>query len=234
MRTSHRILVLLAGLLFALGLAPVAVADAAPRADVGGGSAIVVNGEAACTMTTVGRDGSGSLMGLTAGHCGEIGARVTLERNRGAGEIGRFVAVNERADYAVIRLDATKVNPVRRVGPATISGVAKLPTPFNNVCKSGRTTGFTCGPVLHVNRAESISYVCAAPGDSGGPIVAGNRIVGMLNGGLIFDLPGGAGLVIECRNPNFPIFSPMVATSFTDIQREINRIGGPGAGFRPI
>lgn len=233
MRRALRVIIIAVGLV--LALAPAYSAQAAPRAAVGGGSAIIIDGRSACTMTTVGHDRTGRLVGLTAGHCGNIGSSITLERNRQAGLIGRVVAKNAAADYAVIALDPAKVAPQRTAGGSTIRSVGTFPGPGATVCKSGRTTGHTCGPVLDLSNSDSLSYVCAAPGDSGGPIVAGDRLVGMLNGGLIIDIPGtNAGISVECVHPAIPIFTPMVATKFTSIIAELNRIGGPGAGFRPI
>ena len=201
-------------------------AEAAPRVAVGGGSGIVIDGRSLCTMTTVGRDRSGNLVGLTAAHCGKVGSTIRSERRRNAGVIGRIVLRNTKLDAAVIALNPAVVQPVRQVGEARITAVGRFPS-GGNVCKSGRTTGFTCGPVLAVDSNSSISYVCANHGDSGGPVIKGNRVVAMLNGGAVnIDLP--------CYNPAIPVFNPMFATKMTDIVASLNRYGRAGAGFRPI
>ncbi|MDF3283640.1 S1 family peptidase [Gordonia sp. N1V] len=233
MRRTLRILTVLVGLL--LALAPAYAAQAAPRATVGGGSAIVIDGRFGCTMTTVGHDRAGRLIGLTAGHCGHFGSKVSLEDNPAAGVVGRFARKSEPGDYAVITLDPNRVSAVRTAGGATIRSVGAFPPAGANVCKAGRTTGFSCGPVLQTSSTDSLSYVCANHGDSGGPIVMGDRVVGMLNGGLILGIPGtpikGA---IGCVNPAIPIYSPLVATKMTAILADLNAQGGVGAGFRPI
>ncbi|UQE73748.1 S1 family peptidase [Gordonia sp. PP30] len=206
-----------------------AKAEAAPKAVVGGGTAIVLGGKAACTMTAVGRDRTGQLVGLTAGHCGKPGDLVYAERQRSAGNIGRVALTSSKYDAAVIALDANRVRPVRTVGGATIRGVGRMPGFGANVCKQGRTTGFTCGPVLDANGLQSSSYVCGNSGDSGAPVLQGNRVVGMLNGRQYV-----LGVAIHCVNPAFPVFTPMVATNMTDIVASLNRYGKIGAGFRPI
>ncbi|MFT3661053.1 MAG: S1 family peptidase [Gordonia sp. (in: high G+C Gram-positive bacteria)] len=205
-------------------------ADAAPRATVGGGSAIVLGGKYTCTMTTVGRDRGGRLLGLTAAHCTQGGSyTVALRNNRSAGVIGRVSALNRNSDIALVTLNPTRVRPVRSVGRARIDGVGRFPGFGADVCKLGATTGFTCGPVLQGGRSVSTGYVCAAPGDSGAPVLHGGRVVGMLNGGQevggkAYPCPGGGSL----------LFSPMVATDMTGLLASLNRYGRVGAGFRPI
>ncbi|HEY0701040.1 MAG TPA: S1 family peptidase, partial [Micromonospora sp.] len=61
------------------------------------------------------------------------------------------------------------------------------------ICRYGATTGWRCGTVTALNAtvfyAQGAVYgltrtsVCAEPGDSGGPFVAGNQAQGMLSGG---------------------------------------------------
>ncbi|MFT3716756.1 MAG: S1 family peptidase [Gordonia sp. (in: high G+C Gram-positive bacteria)] len=215
-----------------LVLAPFATnageADAAPKAKIGGGSGIIIDRKYACTMTTVGHDRSGSLIGLTAAHCGKVGSTIRSERNPKAGIIGRFVLRSKSGDFAVVRLDPSRVQPVRQVGQARIVGVGRYPR-TGNVCKMGRTTGYTCGPVLEVSGARSANYVCANHGDSGGPVIRGNRVVAMLNGAT--DV---AGVVLPCYSPGIPVFTPMVATKMSDIVASLTRYGHAGAGFRPI
>lgn len=215
----------------ALLVAPsaVGVATAAPTAAVGGGTGIVISGKYLCTMTSVGHDRQGNLVGLTAGHCGNLGETISLERNRGAGTVGRIVTKSKSWDFAVIRLDSSRVHAVRSVGKARISGVGTYPQPFTTVCKSGRTTGFSCGPTLLIDGPTALNYVCAAPGDSGSPIISKGRVVGMVN--AIMNVAG-RGTAIECIDPAFPVFSPMIATKMTDILKVLNKTTAIGAGFR--
>lgn len=204
-------------------------AQAAPQAAVGGGTAIVFGGKAACTMTAVGRDRSGTLVGLSAAHCAKGGHTITAQNRRSVGVIGRVALISRAGDYAVIRLDPSRVRAVRSVGQARITGIGAMPAFGTTVCKMGRTTGFTCGPVLDAGRPLSTGYVCAGPGDSGAPVLHGTRLVGMLNGGEII-----GGVAIACPFAGFPVHSPMVATRITSILAALNRHGQIGAGFRPI
>ncbi|EPR76592.1 N-acetylmuramoyl-L-alanine amidase [Leifsonia rubra CMS 76R] len=70
----------------------------------------------------------------------------------------------------------------------TIVGVPGAP-----VCKSGSTTGWTCGQILAVDRTVSlttgetvnvvIADLCMLPGDSGGPGIVGNSALGINSSG---------------------------------------------------
>lgn len=227
-----RALVAVAAVATSVALLPSAPADAATRATVGGGSGIVVAGNALCTMTAVGHDRGGRLVGLTAAHCGGIGNTIRAERNIKAGVIGTIVTRSESLDVAVIALNSSRVKAVRQVGKARISRVGTYPKPFSNVCKAGRTTGFTCGPTLVQDGDVALNYVCADHGDSGGPIIVAGRLVGMLNGAM--RIAGAGTPSIPCVDPAFPFYSPMIATKMTDILRPLNRTSKIGAGFRPI
>jgi hypothetical protein len=82
---------------------------------LGGGASIVV-GEGYCTLTTVGHDNTGELVGFTAAHCGGLGARVRAKPSDGS-----VVAANGDLDYAVIKFDPAKAAPI-----ANIAGFATL------------------------------------------------------------------------------------------------------------
>lgn len=187
---------------------------------LGGGSGIVIDSMFECTLTTVGHDGAGRLVGLTAGHCGDAGASVAAEADRGFGEIGRFAYSNNQLDYAVIEFTPGRIIPVNRIGNVSITGVggpAQFPT---IVCKEGRTTGNTCGitwgDVFQTN-TETWTQMCVVEGDSGAPVVVGSTLVGMVN----------AYLAVAC-------FGPEVGTNMSSIMNDINARGGVGSGFHPI
>ncbi|MFE7723776.1 S1 family peptidase [Nocardia rhizosphaerihabitans] len=174
---------------------------------LGGGSGIVIDNTFECTLTTVGHDGAGRLVGLTAGHCGDAGASVAAEADRGFGEIGRFAYSNNQLDYAVIEFTPGRIIPVNRIGNVSITGVggpAQFPT---IVCKEGRTTGNTCGitwgDVFQTN-TETWTQMCVVEGDSGAPVVVGSTLVGMVN----------AYLAVAC-------FGPEVGTNMSSIMNVI-------------
>lgn len=196
------------------------VAQADPGSPViGGGSGIIIDKQFECTVTTIGHDAGGRLVGLTAGHCGEAGSQVWSEQDRDAGVIGHFVYANHNLDYAVIEFEPGRVTPVNRIGNVTITGVG-APAQFPNiVCKEGRTTGNTCGlawgDVFQTD--ETWTQMCVVEGDSGAPVVIGSTLVGMVN----------AYLAVAC-------FGPEVGTNMVTITNDMNARGGAGAGFMPI
>lgn len=165
-------------------------AQAAPKVNLGGGSSILVlkggNAASACTITAVGRPTSGQhrgrLIGLTAGHCGRPGQPIISERQQSRGVLGTVAAVDDRLDIAVIHLDAEKVRPVRTVGNVTIRSIDTRPISFPTIiCKQGRTTGNTCGITWFSDGTSHFAQMCVIEGDSGSPVVVGNRLVGMVN-----------------------------------------------------
>ncbi|PYE15563.1 hypothetical protein DFR67_110229 [Williamsia limnetica] len=171
----------------ALLLSGAGTATAAPsKVALGGGSGILVlkggNSASACTLTTIGYDNRGGLYGLTAAHCGEGGQRVVAEQQQNRGVIGRITFSNHKLDYAIIAFDQDKVAPTRTVGSVTIRGVQTTPPNFGTIaCKEGRTTGGTCGVTWFSNGVEHISQICVTEGDSGSPVVVGDRLIGMVN-----------------------------------------------------
>jgi hypothetical protein len=198
--------------------AGVAHADAGPPV-IGGGSGIIIDNMYECTVTTVGHDAAGRLVGLTAGHCGDAGSQVWAEQARGAGVIGRFAYSNHDLDYAVIQFDPNKIVPVNHIGNVTITGVG-APAQFPMiVCKEGRTSGNTCGIAWGdiFQTDETWTQMCVVEGDSGAPVVVGTTLVGMVN----------AYLAVAC-------FGPEVGTNMSAITADMNARGGVGAGFRPI
>src|SRR5699024_7793427 len=48
------------------------------------------------------------------------------------------------------------------------------------VCALGATSGWRCGTVVAANDREIQTSFCSAPGDSGGVILSGDRIVGVI------------------------------------------------------
>ncbi|TSE01549.1 serine protease [Skermania sp. ID1734] len=199
-----------------VGMGP---AHAAP-AVLGGGSGIIIDGEFECTLTTIGHDNAGRLVGITAGHCGNGGSQVVSESNQSAGTVGTFDYTNSDLDYAVITFNPSAVVPVNRIGNTTITGIGGPPQFGNIVCKQGRTTGSTCGldygDVFGAG-TETYSQMCVIEGDSGSPVVNGTTLVAMVN----------AYLLVACLGPE-------VGTNIASIIGDINARGGVGAGFRPI
>lgn len=195
-------------------------AQAAPPSVLGGGSGIVVGGQNICTLTTIGRDSGGRLVGFTAAHCGEANSAIVPESDRDAGTVGTVVYANSDLDYSVIEFDPGKVTPVNHVGGTTITGLGGPARPPDTVCKEGRTTGRTCGAAygdMFTGGNSTWTQTCVVEGDSGAPLVVGTTLVGMVSGYLAV-----------------PCLGPELGTDFTAVVADVNARGGAGSGFHPI
>jgi hypothetical protein len=205
----------------------------AARADdlvpLGGGSGIVIDGDTFCTLTTIGHDNRGKLIGFTSAHCGGPGAQVGSEAAVDRGVLGTMVAGNEGLDYAVIEFDPQKVQPVDNVGGFLIDGLAPDPVFGEVACKLGRTTGQSCGVTWGPGDKPGtiLNQVCGQPGDSGAPVTVDNHLVGMIHGAFSEDLP-------TCVTQYIPLHTPAVTMSMNAVLADINAKNRPGSGFVPI
>jgi hypothetical protein len=208
-------------------VAPAARADA--PVPLGGGSGIVINGDTFCTLTAIGHDKFGSLIGFTSAHCGGPGAQVGSEAAADRGVLGTMVAGNEGLDYAVIQFDPQKVQPVDNVSGFLIDGLAPDPNFGQIACKQGRTTGNSCGVTWGPGDKPGtiLNQVCGQPGDSGAPVTVDNHLVGMIHGAFSEDLP-------TCVTQYVPLHTPAVTMSMNAILADINAKNRPGADFVPI
>ncbi|MBU9766980.1 serine protease [Mycobacterium sp. TNTM28] len=209
-------------------LAPAPAAADAPVV-LGGGSGIVVNGESLCTLTTIGHDSAGRLIGFTSAHCGGPGAVVAAEGAEAAGVLGTMVAGNEGLDYAVIEFDPAKVTPTNNVRGFQIDGLGPDPVFGDVACKLGRTTGYSCGVTWGPGQDPGtiVNQVCGQPGDSGAPVTVNNRLVGMIHGAFSDELP-------TCVVKFVPLHTPAVTMSFNTQLADITAKNRPGTGFVPI
>jgi hypothetical protein len=216
-------------LIFALvALLTPGVAHADPVV-LGGGSGIVINGDTFCTLTTIGHDNAGRLIGFTSAHCGGPGATVAAENATGAGQLGTMVAGNELLDYAVIQFDPQKVTPTDNVNGFQIDGLGPDPAFGQVACKLGRTTGYSCGVTWGPGQDPGtiVNQVCGQPGDSGAPVTVDNRLVGMLHGAYTNDLP-------TCVVKFVPLHTPAVTMSINTQLADITAKNRPGTGYVPI
>ncbi|MFG1796614.1 hypothetical protein [Nocardia sp. NPDC049149] len=231
-RFGIRAMVGIVALAFALVWVP-GHAAAVPSASLGGGSGILL-GPSACTLTTIGYDRENRLVGLTAGHCAEVGMTVRAERTPAAGIIGTVAAVDNADDYAVLEFDRAKVAPIRQVAATLIDGIGAPPQPGDVVCKNGRTSGHNCGVVWDTHRWWFQHQSCSQPGDSGGPVTIGDRLVGMNVGHLGVRVVGVTVFDVVCQTAATPLHDPAVATQIGMVLDDIDNGGGVGAGFRPL
>lgn len=201
---------------------------AAAKVPMGGGAGIVVDGDTFCTLTAIGTDKSGALIGFTSAHCGGPGAQIASESAEDRGVIGTMVAGNDNLDYAVIKFDPNKVTPVDNWNGFLIDGIGPDPVFGQVACKLGRTTGSSCGVTWGPGEEPGtiLNQVCGQPGDSGAPVTVDNKLVGMLHGAFTADLP-------TCVVKFIPLHTPAVTMSINAILADINAKDRPGAGFVP-
>jgi streptogrisin C len=169
---------------------------AAPSA-LYGGQEIDGSDRTACTAGFLTRDAKGRYAVLTAGHCAD-GRPVFGQRGRVIGSTLGYTFPGR--DYALVSVD----NPGywRPQGGvmdwSRTRDIAGRTTPpvGATVCKSGRTSRTTCGPILRYG--VTVNYgrygkvtglvearLCVRPGDSGGPVWSGRYAQGIISGSLL-------------------------------------------------
>ena len=168
-----------------------------------------------CSLGFNAVDPTRGAVNITAGHCdpGEssTGSAVTTGAYPMYGSLvgskfGSFYRTSRaHNDYALIDIDDGNTeefesNAMRVPGsaPLLITGTVD-PVVGAPVCKSGATTGFSCGTILstgqHVTMGGNVldrsfsTSICALRGDSGGPIVSGTLAVGIANASNVGDQP---------------------------------------------
>jgi hypothetical protein len=232
LRTRHRRQLQAAAAMVGLAASALPSAPAAYADDpviLGGGSGIVVDGDTLCTLTSIGNDNKGNLIGFTSAHCGGPGAQVAAEGAQNSGVLGVMVAGNDGLDYAVIQFDRAKVRPVNNINGFQIDGIGPDPAFGDIACKIGRTTGYSCGLTWGPGEQPGtiVNQVCGQPGDSGAPVTVDNRLVGMIHGAFTEDLP-------TCVVKFIPLHTPAVTMSINAVLGDINAKDRPGAGFVPV
>lgn len=171
--------------------AAVAVAEtpAAPKPyyDVLGGDAYYIGSSARCSVGFAVNGGF-----LTAGHCAALtGGGALFGYNQVA--MGSFSTYRFPGDdYAYVQVNSDwtpvgRLNTGQRVGPPSDLPVG------TSVCKSGSTTGWTCGTIQAKNQTVRypegtvtglvLTDVRSDHGDSGGPYISRTMPQGLLSGG---------------------------------------------------
>ncbi len=204
-------------------------ATAEDKVVLGGGAGIVVLPDTLCTLTAIGHDRTGDLIGFTSAHCGGPGALVAAEAAQGYGPVGIMVAGSDGMDYAVIRFDPDRVTPVGNFGGFAINGIGPDPTFGQIACKQGRTTGTSCGVTWGQGQDPGtiVMQVCGRPGDSGGPVTVNTQLVGMIHGAFSEALP-------TCVIKYIPLHTPAVVVSINAVLADLSAKNRPGAGFAPV
>ena len=207
---------------------PPALAAPEEKVQIGGGAGIIIDTNTFCTLTAIGNDKTGALIGFTSAHCGGPGALVTSEIASDRGPIGTMVTGNDGLDYAVIRFDPDKVAPVSNWNGFAINGIGPDPAFGQVACKLGRTTGYSCGVTWGPGEEPGtiVNQVCGRPGDSGAPVTVNNKLVGMIHGAFTDAIP-------TCIIKYIPLHTPAVTMSINSILADLAAKDRPGAGFVP-
>ena len=182
-----------------------------------------------CSVGVNGTDTLGEPQIVTAGHCtdtvisGGLYRHLTLSKtgvnpslatdpqSMGAPVPSSFEAGNG-FDIGLVRVSEPGLTPQPYVATyglgqgtrtANLTAVRDtiIPTLGSPVCKSGGTTGWTCGTITNafVNNQQVSDYqvdvfmtdACMLGGDSGGPALVGNAFVGVNSGSAFGQVPSG-------------------------------------------
>lgn len=192
----------------------------------GPGTPIYLGENMMCTLGAAGTDAQGRKVGITAGHCGQPGDKVWSADSWQVGPTGTVVASNQLHDYSVIELGADAAIS-RTYNGVTVNSVGGPVAPGDILCKQGVATGHTCGNVWAADDQVQISQLCAMVGDSGAPVLAGDRLVGMVSGGVLPDQR------LSCQTPlQGQLFMPTASQTIDSVLADVDARGGVGAGFR--
>ncbi|RMI28201.1 hypothetical protein EBN03_31410 [Nocardia stercoris] len=185
-----------------------------------GGDPYTIAATGVCSFGFNGVDGSGNIVNITAGHCDESDAPLTLGAGTSDPAIGTFDVLGpDGVDFSTIKIDDAAAerfenNFVRGPGgkALAITGTAD-PVVGAPVCKSGWRAGYSCGTILAVNQTMDggngrmmkgefvANHICSLPGDSGGPVVTGTRALGITS-------IGNKGSQAECDATSGPDINP--------------------------
>ncbi|WP_460463593.1 S1 family peptidase [Arthrobacter pigmenti] len=187
----------------------------------GGQPALLSNGKQ-CSIGFNATTSSGASIFLTAGHCTAGWPIAARNGNRIGHTIGRSFPVN---DYAAIKINWPNAwNPQGAVdkynGYARVVQGQRKPPVGATVCKSGQSTGFTCGTIQSYHQAVNygngnIVYglvrfsACVQSGDSGGAVMWGNYAVGIVSGAQMQQPSGATGCAQRTGGRNVSFYQPI-------------------------
>ncbi|MEV0639155.1 S1 family peptidase [Streptomyces sp. NPDC050619] len=158
-----------------------------------GGDAVYssdTDGRFRCSLGFNTQDGAGNHYFLTAGHCTK---GTDWYSDPFVTHIGTTAGSSyPDNDYGLVAYDPGQPVPPGTVGDQAITSAGDAQR-GQFACRRGSTTGTHCGRVTGTN--WSVRYpdgvvngmirtnICAEPGDSGGPLYAGSRALGLTSGG---------------------------------------------------
>ncbi|MHC3455644.1 trypsin-like serine protease [Streptomyces prasinus] len=161
--------------------------------DITGGDAYYIDETARCSVGfSVTRDAQQGF--VTAGHCGDRGDTTTGFDRTAQGVFQDSVFPGRDMAWVGTNSAWTATPGVRAQDGQEVQVTGSVEALVGaSVCRSGSTTGWHCGTIQQHD--TSVSYaegtvdgvtrttVCAEPGDSGGPYVAGAQAQGVTSGG---------------------------------------------------
>ena len=186
-----------------------------------GGFEVVLPGGGTCSAGFNTRDANGRNVVLTAGHCTKTPGMIsrqgywvgnTRTANFPADDYGTFW--NSYPSYWIPSVSVSKYNGTY----VNVRGQWNAPTVGATVCKSGRTTGYTCGAITALN--QTVVYTggktvyglvrhnaCVQGGDSGGSnISAGAFALGVTSGA---SMTAGGLCLSKVGQPNVSWYQPI-------------------------
>lgn len=189
-------------------------------ADVYGGQEYTVNGQWYCSTGFNAVDSSGTTIMITAGHCTE-GATSFSYNGASLGTL--YDSSFPGTDFGAVEL-ASSMTPSPLVDMYDGYGVrvegAQVAPVGATLCKSGRTTGWTCGEVVSFD--NSVNYgdgdvvsgltehdACVEQGDSGGANMSGNQAQGLSSGGALYQSGGELVCGEKVGRENVSYFQPI-------------------------
>ncbi|MFV0132353.1 alpha-lytic protease prodomain-containing protein [Streptomyces sp. HMX87] len=161
--------------------------------DLVGGDAYYIDGEARCSIGFSVTKGEQQGF-VSAGHCGKPGATTTGSNHAAQGTFEASTFPGKDMSWVGVNAEWTATPDVQAQGDEKVKVAGSVQALVGaSVCRSGSTTGWHCGTIEQHD--TSVSYaegtvdgltrttVCAEPGDSGGPFVAGAQAQGVTSGG---------------------------------------------------
>lgn len=191
-----------------------------PTADLYGGQQVEMTGGYICSAGFNAETSSGDPIMLTAGHC----AADEPTFSKDGVEIGATRAFSfPENDYAAVDVSSAWTQPgaVDKYDGSFVELTgAGLGAVGSAVCKSGRTTSWTCGEIE--SHDETVNYgngdivsgltqhtACLEQGDSGGSNVSGTVAQGLTSGGMLYDQGGALVCGEKVGQPNVGYFQPV-------------------------
>lgn len=189
-------------------------------ANVYGGREYTVNGQWRCSVGFNAVDSSGRNLMITAGHCTEGASSFNYQgESLGTLRDSSFPG----SDFGAVTL-ASSMTPSGLVDMYDGYGMrvqgSQVAPVGAALCKSGRTTGWTCGEVVSFD--NTVNYgngdvvygltehnACVEQGDSGGSNMSGNQAQGLSSGGALYQSGGSLVCGEKVGQENVSYFQPI-------------------------